>query len=72
MQKSLSEIAHDITVSLLPTSLTETSSSLWRNSDNGHLMVNANDIMVDYAELHYTILMALKKEYGENGENYPQ
>ncbi|HEP3392815.1 TPA: uracil-DNA glycosylase [Streptococcus pyogenes] len=68
--KSLTEIAHDITVSLLPKSLDETMSSIW-NEDKDHYTVKANDIIIDYAELHFTILERLKEEYGENGEKYP-
>ncbi|HFI0343840.1 TPA: hypothetical protein ACGOV5_001536 [Streptococcus suis] len=69
--KSLTDIAHDIAVSLLPKSLDETMTSAW-NENKNHYTVNDDEIIIHYAELHCTILERLKKEYGENGENYPR
>lgn len=71
MNKSLSEIAHDITLTLLPKSLDEQKLSIWDESDSS-MSYNGYDFVSEYTTLHAEILQFLKMHYGNDGENYPR
>lgn len=69
MNKSLSDIAHDITIALLPKSLEELEWSMWEEETTSY---NSFEFVEQYATLHQSVLSELKKKYGENGEQYPK
>lgn len=69
MAKSLSEIAHDIAIALLPKSLEEAGWTVWKDEGDDTFSHNKVEIIEEYAALHDSLLSELRDYYGDS---YPR